>query len=43
VVTVGPLATTHMARATRYSIVAGRLQLIHVEDGTPRPLTFERR
>ena len=24
-------------------IVAGRLQLIHVDDGTPRPLTFERR
>ena len=60
VVSVGPLATTHLAcagpamdiegrylaglaRVTRYSIVAGRLQLIHVEDGTPRPLTFERR
>ena len=32
-----------LAKVSRYTIVAGRLQLIHVDDGTPRPLTFERR
>lgn len=32
-----------LTRVTRYTIVAGRLQLIYVEDGTPKPLTFERR
>lgn len=32
-----------LTRVSRYTVVAGRLQLIHVEDGTPRPLTFERR
>ena len=32
-----------LAKVSRYAIVSGRLQLIHVDDGTPRPLTFERR
>jgi heat shock protein HslJ len=32
-----------LTRVSRYAVVAGHLQFIHVEDGTPRPLTFERR
>ena len=32
-----------LARVSRYTVVAGRLQLIHVDDGTASPLTFERR
>jgi heat shock protein HslJ len=32
-----------LSRVSRYTIVAGRLQLIYLEDGAPRPLTFERR
>ena len=32
-----------LAKVTRLALVAGRLQLIHVNDGTLRPLTFERR
>ena len=33
-----------LAKVSRYSLVAGRLQLIRMDDtGTPRPLTFERR
>jgi heat shock protein HslJ len=46
---VGPAAEiearflTGLTRVSRYTIVAGRLQLIYLEDGAPRPLTFERR
>jgi heat shock protein HslJ len=46
---VGPAAEIEarylaaLTRVSRYTIVAGRLQLISVEDGVPRPLTFERR